>query len=139
MNGDELSDNRVVSDNGQRVLALELEVLGNIADNSIGVNVAVLADACATAHDCATVYDGAVTNLYVGINGHKRTYFYVFPDFCVRVNYGILMNVHYCVLIIVLFGILYDLCHELGLGDNLLAHKGVALHDGGTAADGRHQ
>jgi hypothetical protein len=63
--------------------------------------VAVLADARTTAHNGSAVNNGAVTNLDIGIDGHKRTDFHVVPDFSVRVDDGILMNIHILFLVAV--------------------------------------
>ena len=79
MNGDKLTDNRVVADDGQRIFALEFQVLGDIAHYGIRVDMAVFTDAGATFHYGTAVDACTGTNLDIGIDGDKGTNLNTFP------------------------------------------------------------
>ena len=56
--------------------------------------MAILANACSAMNHSTTIDDCSIANFHIGIDGHKRTYFYVITNLSVRVNDGKLMDIH---------------------------------------------
>ena len=94
MDGDKLADHGIVTDDGHGILTLEFKVLGYIAHNCIGMDVAILANACSAMNHSTAIDDCSIANFHIGIDGNKRTYFYVITNLSVRVNDGKLMDIH---------------------------------------------
>ena len=86
VNGNKLANRRVVADDGHRFLALELEILRDIAHHGTCVDVTVASNACTGANHGVAVDDAAVANHHIVVDSDKGPDFHVIANLCSGVD-----------------------------------------------------
>ena len=86
VDGHTLTDSGVVTDNGYRFLAAELQVLWRTGDNRAGIDCTILADACAFHDGNVRTDTSTFTDLDILINSDKRIYHYTRMDLRCRMD-----------------------------------------------------
>jgi hypothetical protein len=72
MNGNELAKRSVVTNDGKRLLTIELKVLGDSAHNSTGEDIAVLTYASTLTDGHIRTNTGTLTYLYIPFYTYER-------------------------------------------------------------------
>jgi hypothetical protein len=86
VDGDELTEDVIVADEGPGLFAVELQILRDRADNGGGEDMTVLAQFGIAADGSGGVDDTAVADLYVPVDTNERTYLYILTDLSFGMN-----------------------------------------------------
>jgi hypothetical protein len=86
VDGDELTEDVIVADEGPGLFAVELQILRDRADNGGGEDMTVLAQFGIAADSSVGINDTSVADLYVPVDTNERTDLYILTDLSFGMN-----------------------------------------------------